>query len=200
MSALESINQALFLLVNATPASPAPLIMLAIVLAKYLILLIPLLLLGMWLWGEQAQRERALRVLLSVGLALLCNQLIGLAWDHPRPFAIGLGYRFIAHAADPSFPSDHTTIFATTAYAFWLAGKARLGRVLLLLTLAVGWSRVYLGVHWPLDILGGLLLPLLYSWLLALAWPACGARLLPPLNEAYRLLLAKPIALGWIRA
>lgn len=200
MFALESINQALFLSINATPASSLAVITLAIFLAKYLVLLIPLLLLGMWLWGEQPQRERALRVLLSVGLALLCNQLIGLAWDHPRPFAIGLGYRFIDHAADPSFPSDHTTIFATTAYAFWLAGKARLGRILLLLTPAVGWSRVYLGVHWPLDILGGLLLPLLYSRMLALLWPTCGPRLLRPLNGAYRLVLAKPIALGWIKA
>jgi len=200
MFALESINQALFLSINATPTSPAAVITLAIFLAKYLVLLIPLLLLGMWLWGEQPQRERALRVLLSVGLALLCNQLIGLAWDHPRPFAIGLGYRFIDHAADPSFPSDHTTIFATTAYAFWLAGKARLGRILLLLTLLVGWARIYLGVHWPLDILGGLLLPLLYSRILALAWPACGPQLLRWLNGTYRLLLAKPIALGWIKA
>jgi undecaprenyl-diphosphatase len=200
MFALESINQALFLSINATPASSVAVITVAIFLAKYLVLLIPLLLLGMWLWGEQPQRERALRVLLSLGLALLCNQLIGLAWAHPRPFAIGLGYRFIDHAADPSFPSDHTTIFATTAYAFWLAGKARLGRILLLMTLAVGWSRVYLGVHWPLDILGGLLLPLLYSRMLALLWPTWGQRLLQPLNGVYRLLLAKPIALGWIKA
>ncbi len=72
--------------------------------------------------------------------------------------------------------------------------------MLLLLTLAVAGRASISGVHWPLDILGGLLLPLLYSRLLALAWPVCGARLLPPLNEAYRLLLAKPIALGWIRA
>jgi undecaprenyl-diphosphatase len=200
MSALESINQACFLFINATPASAALMLNLAIFFAKYLILLIPVLLLAMWLWGDAAQRERALKVLSSVALALLANQLIGLLWDHPRPFAIGLGYRFINHVADPSFPSDHTTIFATTAFAFWLAGKAGLGQLLLGMTLLVGWARIYLGVHWPLDILGGLLLSLPYSWLLHRLWPLFGSSLVSAVNRSYRCLLARPIARGWLKA
>ncbi|WP_159878372.1 MULTISPECIES: phosphatase PAP2 family protein [Aquitalea] len=200
MSALESINQACFLLVNATPASSALMIKLAIFFAKYLILLIPAMLLLMWVWGDASQRERALKVLSSVALALLFNLLIGALWDHPRPFAIGLGYRFIDHVADPSFPSDHATIFATTAFAFWLAGKSGLGQLLLGLTVLVGLSRIYLGVHWPLDILGGILLSLPYSWLLHKAWPLFGSRLFTVLNHSYRCLLAKPIARGWLKA
>lgn len=198
MSALEALNQALFLHINATPASSALLIKLAIFLAKYLILLIPLLLLSMWLWGGQQQRERALKVLASLVLALLANFVIGLLWNHPRPFAIGVGYRLIAHAADPSFPSDHATIFATTAFAFWLAGRARLGQFFLLLAVLVGWSRIYLGVHWPLDILGGLLISLPYCVLTAAIWPVFGPGMLRALHCAYRKLLAKPIALNWI--
>jgi undecaprenyl-diphosphatase len=43
-------------------------------------------------------------------LFLLINQVIILLWQHPRPFVIGLGHTYLAHAADSSFPSDHLTL------------------------------------------------------------------------------------------
>ena len=200
MHALEAFNQSAFLLINATPATPHLAIALGIFTAKYLILLVPALLLAMWVWGDEAERDRALRGLLSIVLALSANFLIGELYPHPRPFAIGLGYRFIDHAADPSFPSDHTTIMATMAWAFCLAGRVRLGGILLALTALVGLSRIFLGVHFPLDILGGLVLSMAYAWLVHAAWPALGHTLLNVCQKAYRLCFGWAIRKGWLAA
>ena len=55
---LENINYALFALLNATPASPQWAIEVAIFIAKDLILIVPLLVVTLWLWGP-AQRQMA---------------------------------------------------------------------------------------------------------------------------------------------
>ncbi len=74
-----------------------------------------------------------------------------------------------------SFPSGHA-LFAVIfgGLLVWLAEESILSPlirrsvqvVLALLILAVGWSRVYLGLHWPSDVLGGYMYGLLAVWLL----------------------------------
>ena len=51
---MEQLNHLLFLWINATPASPEALIKLAIFLADDLIMIVPLLIIGLWLWCEAA--------------------------------------------------------------------------------------------------------------------------------------------------
>jgi undecaprenyl-diphosphatase len=149
------LNQHLFLILNA-PASPAlPLLVLAICLAEYLIWSLPLLLLYGWFSGRPVLRRAAFDAGLAALCALTVNQFIGLAWPNPRPFVIGLGHTLIAHAADPSFPSDHLTLFWSVGIALWLTpATRRVGGGLLLLGLPMAWARIYLGVHYPLDMLG----------------------------------------------
>lgn len=55
---------------------------------------------------------------------------------------------------DPAFPSGHTAMVAALG-AFVFRKNKPLGILLLVLSLIIGWSRVLLGVHYPLDILGG---------------------------------------------
>jgi undecaprenyl-diphosphatase len=136
------------------------------------------------LGASEAERERWLgqRALLSavvgVGLALCLNILLGALIFEPRPFIShpSLAHKLIAHAADASFPSDHEAVAMSIAltlvfYVIWLLGRfsreragARLGRVapallgaLLAVAMAVliGFARVYVGVHYPIDIVGG---------------------------------------------
>jgi undecaprenyl-diphosphatase len=78
MDTLEAFNQALFLAINGTPATLAWQIGIALLIADYLIYLIPLLLVGLWLWGNDAQRSLAIQACLVTMLGVGANQLIGL--------------------------------------------------------------------------------------------------------------------------
>jgi membrane-associated phospholipid phosphatase len=87
----------------------------------------------------------------------------------PRPLAVLDGHRFFhwgpAYKA-VSFPSGHAAaIFAVTG--IWIMGLSRrylLRGLLLVLALLVSLSRVMVGVHWPLDLLGGMLAGWTAAW------------------------------------
>ena len=142
-----------------------------------------------------------LTALLSVSLALLANVSIGLLSMHPRPFMIPLGHTWMSHKAETSFPSDHAAIFFAVGLGLCFGGLRRMGWTIAALGVAVGWSRVYLGVHFPFDIAGALLVAIASSWAVfaVLNFQGLGARLLDSLETGYRRLFAVPIGRGWTR-
>jgi undecaprenyl-diphosphatase len=107
------------------------------------------------------------------------------------------------HAPDSSFPSDHATVMFTVALvlASSLAPQARrLGALLLPTAAVVASARVFLGVHYPLDMVGALLVAALVAALFrAFPMVAGGGALVPLIEAIYRRLLAAPIARGWLR-
>ncbi|HEY8908323.1 MAG TPA: undecaprenyl-diphosphatase [Rhodoferax sp.] len=163
---MQELNEALFLLINA-PASPnALLLAVAKGLADQAIWLAPLALVIGWLRGSDRTRMLMLEATASGLAGLLINQVIGLFWQHPRPFMMGLGHTFIPHVADSSFPSDHLTLIWSVAFSFLLHQRPRFaGVVLALLGLPVAWARIYLGVHFPLDMVGAALVAVSSAYL-----------------------------------
>lgn len=196
---LENINYALFALINATPASSWWAIEVATFIAKDLIIIVPLLVVALWLWGPN-QRQLVFKVMLALALSLSISWVIGHLFPHDRPFVDGVGYNFLHHAADDSFPSDHGTVIFTFALAFLFWHRVWSGALLLVIASAIAWSRVYLGVHWPLDMLGGLLAGMCGCLGAQLLWQSGGHGLYQWLQRLYRLCFSLPIRKGWVRS
>ena len=197
---LEHFNTALFLLLNA-PAHPATLwVDLAMFSADYLIFSIPLLLVAGWLTSTETTRRHLLEAFIAGMVGLALNQLIGLFWQHPRPFMIGLGHTLIPHAADSSFPSDHMTLMCSVGLSLLLPAVTRpWGFGLLLLALPVAWARIYLGVHFPLDMLGAVGVAAVSALLCRSVLCRLIDALHPQVSRLYRLLLAPVIRAGWAK-
>jgi len=184
-------NTQLFLLLNG-PAAPGPTILFAMrMLAGSPVVIAPALL--VWLWVRRPDDRRA--GLLAVALAALAGQAVNLGlgalWFEPRPFMAGIGHTLLAHAADNGFPSDHSTLMFALGSGLVLTGAARTaGAAICLLGLGVAWARVYLGVHFPIDVLTGIPVGVAAGWLARLIQPLLGRHALPPAERVYGCILA----------
>ncbi len=178
MNLLETFNQSAFLALNAQPGTPDSMLLLARFSASWLILLVPAMLLGLWfLGGRQGHRQAlfcAVSILIALGLGFACGTL----WFHPRPFMIPLGHTWISHPADNSFPSDHGTVMFSAAFALLSLRMRSIGLLMLLAALPVAWARIFLGVHFPLDMLGAALISGAGVCVAKVVWQALGQRML----------------------
>lgn len=200
MTTLETLNQTAFLHLNADLSTPAWKVNIAIVAAEYLIYLIPMVLVGLWFWGSALQRELALKACIVAVVALGINQILGTVYPHPRPFVIGLGHTFITHASDSSFPSDHATIFLALGLTLVFANvRSAAGWTTLFFGTYVAWARIFLGVHYPLDMAGAVAVVGAVCLIINPIWSRVGEKATAQGAKVYRALCARPIALGWIR-
>jgi undecaprenyl-diphosphatase len=108
--------------------------------------------------GVSRWRLASVSALVAAGVALVANQAVAHVWDRPRPFTTHAAATHLlsAPSPDPSFPSDHAAAafaiaFCVLAFSRW-AGVGFLSAATL-----IGLSRIALGMHYPSDVLAGLL-------------------------------------------
>lgn len=114
----------------------------------------------LFLLGNRRNPWRTWGILLLLSLAanaLVCNVLLKPMIARVRPYDL-LGYEILVpRLADFSFPSGHTSASFAAATAIYAMNK-RWGIVVFIFATLMGFSRLYLGVHFPSDVFAGALL------------------------------------------
>ena len=127
------------------------------------------ILLGLALLCSRKYRRTGAAVLLSLAADLvICNLLLKNMVARVRPCDLNPAVQLlIAHPSDFSFPSGHTCASFAAAFALYktLPGKRKIWKVLcIVLAVLISFSRLYVGVHYPSDVLAGALIGLFAGW------------------------------------
>jgi undecaprenyl-diphosphatase len=133
------------------------------------IALVALWFLAGWVRGRSADRHGAVAALLASGLALGANGVVHLLWERPRPFVAhpDVVTLLADHARDASFPSDHAAAGFAIATVLLLAHR-RIGALALAFAALMSFARVFIGAHWPGDVLAGAAVGVLAGCLVAI--------------------------------
>ncbi|MDB5077089.1 MAG: phosphoesterase PA-phosphatase related protein [Chloroflexi bacterium] len=99
------------------------------------------------------ERRVVIYALLTAAIGLGLNQVISHAWARPRPSAAHAVTLLLGGSSDPSFPSDHATLVIGLALPV-LIYLRRWGVLLLVMAALISFARIYVGRHYPGDILG----------------------------------------------
>jgi undecaprenyl-diphosphatase len=157
---MSNLNIAVFNAINGLAATHRELNIFMILLAKYIVFLIPAYLTYLLL---KKQFKEFLFIGSSIFIALAMGYITKQLYYHPRPFAMGIGIDLVKDDYTSSIPSDHTTAMFAFATALLLEKRRFLGGVAIFLGLLTGIARVYIGVHFPLDIVFGMLFGMIFS-------------------------------------
>jgi undecaprenyl-diphosphatase len=110
-----------------------------------------------WFFQKSQNRKMVVEACLSACVALGINVLIGMLFYRDRPFVAHHVNWLIPHVKNASFPSDHATAAFVIATAIWIWRK-RDGWIWLFLAAGIALSRVWTGVHYPLDVIAGMII------------------------------------------
>ena len=118
----------------------------------------------LWFSSRGDGKYSALVAGYSAIAGVLINRFITLFYFHHRPFMLEMGTQLVYHVPESSFPSDHTTfMLSIAAMLLYFRSSVVIGCLLFFFGLISGSSRVFCGVHFPVDIIGSVLVSLIVT-------------------------------------
>jgi membrane-associated phospholipid phosphatase len=142
-------------------------------LPAIIVVLVALAFLVPWARRRTERRAGAVLATASAALSLGLNQPLAHLVERARPYLAhpAHAHLLIARSHDPSFPSDHATGAFALAFGIWLYDRT-IGTILLVLATVLSFARVYVGTHYPGDVLAGALIGAAAAALLYLLAPS----------------------------
>ena len=128
------------------------------ILATWIVLSILL-----YIFGGEKGKNVAKKLIIVLIVVSVLTQIIKFLVMRPRPYTELSSLVVLATENDMSFPSGHTSISTAMAYVL---SKEYKNWYFMLIPLMVGLSRLYIGVHYPSDVIGGFILGLIIAYLL----------------------------------
>lgn len=126
-----------------------------ILIAEYTIYFLILALVLYWFTGRGQNRMMVICSVFTLLFAEILGRAAGLLHSNNQPFAeLDHVNKLIEKSVDNSFPSDHTMLFFSLCVTFWLFRRGW-SFLWVLLAVIVGLSRIWVGVHYPGDVLVG---------------------------------------------
>jgi len=166
LEVIQNLNTALFLQIFSLSQTYPFLNLTLILITDYLVFIMFFIIALFGLFGGLRDRKTLVLTILSIPLAYLIINILNILVFEPRPFITLPIEALVPDPTTPSFPSRHATWSAVATFAP-LFYKTRYFIFHLIFMILVGFSRIFVGVHYPLDVLSGFLVGLLA---VSLAW------------------------------
>lgn len=121
---------------------------------------------AIYFFVQSRNKKKSIIILSAVflPLAYIVAQIIAAFYFDPRPFVIGHFTPIITHAPDNGFPSDHVLLTGAIASILFVYDK-KIGVLAWIITIVIGISRVYAGIHHLTDITGSAVIAIASMWI-----------------------------------
>lgn len=152
---MNELNIYLFRMINDIGKQQTYLNPTLVFIAEYMVFFLAIAIIIFWFTRIHKNRMMVICGTITFVLAELIGKLVGKVHSNNQPFAeLPNVNKLIEKAVNNSFPSDHTILFFSFCVTFWLFSK-KLGYLWVVLAFLVGISRIWVGVHYPADVIVG---------------------------------------------
>jgi undecaprenyl-diphosphatase len=146
------MNNKAFKLINQFSGRYSPIDLLMILISNKIRYVFIFVLIFMW-FRNDSYKKVSCNAVKSTGITLLIHTLIKLFYFKPRPFVNKRVGILIPSKMDSTFPSKHTLLVFAISTSIFLYDRV-LGSVMWILSVLTGFSRIWVGHHYPSDIIG----------------------------------------------